>query len=143
MYSSVISAAAAGILALGSTAPAASTPPTPPPDPVWLVLSAHSGHPGEKVSITVACLDETGPLVTKALRVTEPLAPNAEGHQPWKLFGESVVADVRPGLYPVSFTCAGKPVTVHFLVLAKEIHRQVTAVPKGAPQTGDGSSGQN
>ncbi len=137
MYS-LISAVTAGFLALGPATPVPTQPSAPLP--VWLKLSADSGHSGEKVSIQAACEDESGPLTTKALRVTKPLARNAEGHQPWALFGEASVADVRPGMYSVSFRCAGKLVATHFLVQAKQKPVQVKVVPKGAPQTGDGST---
>ncbi|SEF37046.1 hypothetical protein SAMN05421837_112157 [Amycolatopsis pretoriensis] len=121
--------------------PAAAAQTTSPPLPTWLRLSVHSGHPGEKVSLTVACDGEAGPVTTQALRITTPPAPDAEGHQPWALFGESVVAAVAPGTYPVSFRCAGKPVTVRFTVLAaKSGPGQVKVVPQGAPRTEDGSA---
>lgn len=103
--------------------------------PTYLQLSAYRGHVGEKVSVAAACGADASPLTSPALRVTAPLARNAEGHQPWALFAETVVKAVRPGAYPVSFSCGGEPVTVHFTVVA----RQVPVVPEGAPETGDGS----
>ncbi|WP_372671868.1 hypothetical protein [Amycolatopsis kentuckyensis] len=135
----ILSLTAAFLLALTPAAAAQTT--SPPPLPTWLKLSGYSGHPGEKVSVTVACDGAAGPVTTKALRITTPPAPDAEGHQPWALFGESVVAAVAPGTYPVSFRCAGKPVTVHFTVLAaKSRPGQVKVLPQGAPRTGDGSA---
>jgi hypothetical protein len=132
--------AAASTACLLALAPAAAAQ-TETPTPTWLKLSAYSGHPGGKVSLAAACYGEASPVTTKALRVTEPLASNAEGHQPWALFGESVIAAVAPGTYPVSFHCAGEPVTVHFTVLAaKPRPGQVKVPPRGAPQTGDGSA---
>jgi len=85
--------------------------------------------------------------------VTQPLAANAEGHQPWALFAETVIRDVPEGSYPVSFHCGGEPVTVPFTVLDRDsspapgkVDRgsapspgQTRVVPRGAPQTGDGS----
>lgn len=120
-----------------------TTEPSPQPLPVYLKLSAYSGHAGEKVSIAAACGADASPLTSEALKVTEPLAANAEGHQPWALFGEAVIRDVAQGSYPVSFHCGGDPVTVHFTVLAKQNapKAQTPLVPKGAPQTGDGSLG--
>ncbi|WP_410674702.1 hypothetical protein [Amycolatopsis sp. cmx-4-68] len=133
----ILSLTAACLLVLTPAAAAQTTTPLP----TWLKLSASSGHPGEKVSLTVACDGEAGPVTTRALRITEPLARNAEGHQPWALFGEGVVAAVSPGTYPVSFRCAGKPVTGHFTVLgAKPRPGQVKVLPHGAPRTGDGSA---
>ncbi|HJQ45220.1 MAG TPA: hypothetical protein VJ870_02695 [Amycolatopsis sp.] len=152
-----------GLLLLAPVASAettTTTEPTPQPLPVWLNLSAYSGHPGEKVSVAAACADDASPLTTEALQVTEPLARNAEGHQPWALFAETVIRDVPQASYPVSFHCGGEPVTVHFTVLAKEkattpakqpapsttssaADQQVSKVPKGAPQTGDGSLTDN
>lgn len=141
-------------------APMASADPLP----VWLKLSAYSGQPGGKVSIAAACDDQASPLTTEALDITSPLASNPDGHQPWALFAESVIRDVPQGSYPVSFHCGGDPVTVYFTVLAKEKpssapksstpkssaapkssvvpkgKSQVSVVPKGAVQTGDGSS---
>jgi hypothetical protein len=135
----ILSLTAAGLLALTPAAAAQTT--TPPPLPTWLQLSASSGHPGEKVSLTVACEGEASPVTTRALRITVPLDRNAEGHQPWALFGESVVAAVAPGTYPVSVRCAGKPLTAHFTVLAaKPRPGQVKVLPHGAPRTGDGSA---
>jgi hypothetical protein len=117
-----------------------TTEPSPQPLPVYLQLSAYSGHAGEKVSIAAACGADASPLTSEALKVTEPLAANAEGHQPWALFAETVIRDVRQGSYPVSFHCGGDAVTVHFTVLAREkAVAQVPVVPKGAPQTGDGT----
>ncbi len=135
----ILSLTAACLLALTPAAAAQTT--SPPPLPTWLKLSGYSGHPGEKVALTVACDGEAGPVTTKALRITTTPARNTEGHQPWALFGESVVAAVAPGTYPVSFRCAGKPVTVRFTVLAaKSRPGQVKVVPQGAPRTGDGSA---
>jgi hypothetical protein len=154
----------AGIFAVGSTALAQSSSPVPQPPtesttttttepaaqplPVWLRLSAYSGHPGEKVSIAVACGADASPLTTKALRLTQPLAANAEGHQPWALFANSVIADVAPGSYSVMFHCGGgQPVKTYFTVLAKEEtatpkegRTQVDVFPKGAPETGGGGT---
>lgn len=122
---------------------------TSAPMPVWLKLSAYSGHAGEQVSVAAACDAEASPLTTRALRVTQPLAANAEGHQPWALFAETVIRDVPEGSYPVSFHCGGEPVTVYFTVLdrdsspapgkADQSPGQTRVVPRGAPQTGDGS----
>ena len=120
---------------------------SPEPLPVFLQLSAYSGHAGEKVSVAAACDTESSPLTTQALRVTQPLAANAEGHQPWALFAETVIRDVPEGSYPVSFHCGGDPVTVYFTVLDRDKtstkqapgKSQTRQVPKGAPQTGDGS----
>lgn len=130
-----------------SSEPTTTTEPSSQPLPVFLQLSAYSGHAGEKVSVASACDAEASPLTSEALRVTEPLAANAEGHQPWALFAETVIRDVRQGSYPVSFHCGGDPITVHFTVLAREKvakqvpdkAKQVPIVPKGAPQTGDGT----
>jgi hypothetical protein len=121
--------------------PTSTTEPAPPPLPVWLKLSAYSGYAGERVSVAAACEADASPLTSEALQVTEPLARNAEGHQPWALFGETVIRDRRQGSYPVSFHCAGEPVTVYFTVLAKQkpVKSQTVKVPKGAPETGDGS----
>jgi hypothetical protein len=154
----------AGILAVGSTALAQSSSPAPQPPnesttttatepsaqplPVWLTLSADSGKPGEKVSIAAACGAVASPLTTKGLRLTQPLAANAEGHQPWALFAESVVADVVPGSYSVVFRCGGgQRVESYFTVLAKENtarpkagRTQVEVFPKGAPETGGGGT---
>ncbi|WP_236795685.1 hypothetical protein [Amycolatopsis sp. GM8] len=126
-----------GLVTLTPVAAAETT--TQPSLPVYLRLSAYSGHAGEKVSVAAACDADASPLTTSALSVTQPLARNAEGHQPWALFAETVIRDVRPGSYPVSFHCGGDPVTVHFTVLAREKRAQVPVVPKGAPQAGDGS----
>ncbi|GHF22573.1 hypothetical protein GCM10017786_65750 [Amycolatopsis deserti] len=129
------------------------TTSSPEPLPVWLKLSAYSGHPGEKVSVAAACGDEASPLTTRALRVTQPLEANPEGHQPWALFAETVIRDVPEGSYPVSFHCGGDPVTVYFTVLHRDSSPapssgqskkapgpgQTRVVPQGAPQTGDGS----
>ncbi|HVV13144.1 hypothetical protein [Amycolatopsis sp.] len=122
-----------------TTTTTTTTEPSPQPLPVWLKLSAYSGQPGWKVSVAAACEGTASPLTSAALRVTEPLGRNAEGHQPWALFGETVIRDVPSGSYPVSFDCAGTPVTVHFTVLAKEKASQTAKIPSGAPQTGDGS----
>ena len=119
----------AGLLATTSAAVAA-------PVPTWLKLSAHSGQPGAKVSVAAACDGDAGTITSRAIKVNEPLAHNAEGHQPWALFGETVVADVKPGIYTVSISCAGASVTAQFTVLAAK-HQVVK--PKGAPRTGDGS----
>lgn len=133
----------------GSSSPAppsgtSSAPPSPEPTPAWLTLSAYSGHAAEKVAVAAACFDRFGPLTTQALRVTQPLAANAEGHQPWALFAETVIRDVPEGSYPVSFDCGGEPVTVHFTVLQRRPDTtpgtgQTRTVPRGAPETGDGS----
>ncbi|GHG09479.1 MULTISPECIES: hypothetical protein [Amycolatopsis] len=135
----ILSLTTAGLLALTPAAAAQAT--TPPPLPTWLKLSASSGHPGENVSLTVACEGEASPVTTKTLRVTVPLDRNAEGHQPWAFFGESVVAAVAPGTYPVSVRCAGETLTSRFTVLAaKPRFGQVKVVPHSAPRTGDGSA---
>ena len=145
-----------------ASAETTTTEPTPQPLPVWLNLSAYSGQPGGKVSVAAACGDVASPLTTEALAITQPLARNAEGHQPWALFAETVIRDVPQASYPVSFHCGGEPITVYFTVLAKEkptstvkdkprnekkapsstskAAPQVSKLPKGAPQTGDGSS---
>lgn len=146
-----------GLLLLAPMASAettTTTEPTPQPLPVWLTLSAYSGQPGGKVSVAAACADDASPLTTDALTITQPLARNAEGHQPWALFAEAVIRDVPQASYPVSFHCGGEPITVYFTVLSKEKPAtskketppaakhapQVSKIPKGAPQTGDGSS---
>jgi hypothetical protein len=139
-----------GIFAFGSTALVQSSPPAPQPPaesttttttnepsaqplPVWLKLSAYSGKPGEKVSIAAAFSTDASPLTTKALRLTPPMAANAEGHQPWSLFAESVIADVAPASYSVMFHCGdGQPVETHLTVLAKE----KTTKPQSRPYAG-------
>lgn len=120
------------------------TPSSPEPLPVYLKLSAYSGHAGERVSVAAACDATASPLTTQALRLTQPLAANAEGHQPWALFAETVIRDVPQGSYPVSFHCGGNPVTVYFTVLQRKSSPapspgQTRKVPQGAPETGDGS----
>lgn len=131
-----------------TTETSSTSAPSSQPLPVFLRLSAYSGHAGEKVSVAAACDAEASPLTSEALKVTEPLAANAEGHQPWALFAETVIRDLRQGSYPVSFHCGGDPITVYFTVLAREkvahqvpgkVAQQVPVVPKGAPQTGDGT----
>ncbi|MGW4061290.1 hypothetical protein ACWEGE_23620 [Amycolatopsis sp. NPDC004747] len=134
----ILSLTAAGLLALTPAAAAQTT--TPAPLPTWLKLSAASGHAGERVSLTVACESEVGPVTTKALRITAPLDRNAEGHQPWAFFGESTVAAVAPGTYPVSVRCGGETLTARFTVLGKPRPSQVKVLPHGAPRTGDGSA---
>jgi hypothetical protein len=65
---------------------------------------------------------------------------NTEGHQPWALFAEGVIADVASSSYPVSFRCGGEPVETRFTVLAKEnretedrlLYTGRSALPKGA-----------
>jgi hypothetical protein len=143
MRSAVFAALVPGLFVLTPVASAQTT--TEPALPVYLQLSAYSGHAGEKVSVAAACGEGAGPLTSQALRVTAPLAANTEGHQPWALFAETVVGAVQPGSYPVSFHCGGEPVTVQFTVLARQVpvvpkgSPHVRVVPKGAPQTGDGS----
>ncbi|OXM61740.1 MULTISPECIES: hypothetical protein [Amycolatopsis] len=158
MRTTAIAAALLATLVAATPAFAQTTttePTSPEPLPVWLKLSAYSGHPGEKVSVAAACDDQASPLTTRALRVTQPLEANPEGHQPWALFAETVIRDVPEGSYPVSFHCGGDPVTVYFTVLDRDSspapgsgqtkkapassQGQTRVVPQGAPRTGDGS----
>ncbi|RZS36779.1 hypothetical protein EV193_10613 [Herbihabitans rhizosphaerae] len=113
----------------------------PGPDLVWLRLSAYSGYPGEKVSVAAACdRGEVSPLTAVALRQTEPFGSNPDGHQPWAFFAETVIKDVKPGSYPVSFHCGGDPVTQHFTVLERKQGTQVKEIPQGPVDTGGGGT---
>ena len=135
----VMGTATSGWALPATSSPAPSTTSAAPEPLVWLKLSAYSGEPGWKVSVAAACdQPDASPLTSEALRVTSPLARNAEGHQPWALFAETVIAEVPPGSYPVSFHCGGNPVEQHFTVLARKSPPQVSKVPTGPVDTGGG-----
>jgi len=111
--------------------------------PVWLRLSPERGRPGQQVSVQISCqADNTGSLVSTALRETGKPVRNPDGHMPWALFGTAVVTDVAPGSYPVTFDCGGKQASGKFTVLGagQPGTGQVTVIPQGAPQTGGGGT---
>ena len=58
------------------------------------------------------------------------------------IWSTKIKAGAKAGTYPVSFLCNGKKVSGSIKIAAKTAApaKQVTVKPKGAPQTGDGSS---
>ncbi|MGH4016335.1 MAG: hypothetical protein ACRDSL_20900 [Pseudonocardiaceae bacterium] len=113
-----------------------------------------AAHPGETVAAQASCDTDEVTLTSPVLR-TATLAPDPEGHQPWALHGTTTVTeDAEPGDYPVSAQCPGGTVQTTITVLGDRIDTgdqtgdqtegddgQVSRVPKGAPETGDGDQG--
>jgi hypothetical protein len=98
---------------------APSTLPAPAPGVSWLRVTPPQGSPGSRVSLDVACLDELGPVSSPALDVG-PLAPDPQGHQPWRLTGAGTVRPgTAPGRYPVSATCGSQRLSATFTVVAR------------------------
>jgi len=134
-------------------------PPPAPPD-VVLHFNPTAGRPGDKVSFTVACA-AAGAAVTSPVLGTVTLASDPEGHQPWAVHGSTTVdQDAEPGNYPVSLECGPVSIDDTFTVLegqrsddgradnretgsSKTDGRdgQVSRVPHGAPETGEGTQG--
>jgi hypothetical protein len=112
---------------------AAELPPLRPA----ISIDPNKGLPGTKVEIYVVCT-EVRPVTSAALAigsVTE-LPGGGEGQPYFEVTGK--VKNVKPGTYKVSSTCAGKPISTTFTVLASEpVKGQVPVKPKKAPETGD------
>lgn len=131
----------------------------PPAD--FLAVIPAVARPGDQVRAQATCdrTDET--LLTSPVLRTATLVPDPEGHQPWALQGSTTVAaDAAPGEYPVTVECWGGLVETTITVPGdtngdgdddggdgdgnrRDASRgdgdQVTRVPKGAPETGDGT----
>ena len=92
--------------------------------------------------------DDTGDAVLRSLVLRAvTLAPDPGGHQPWAIHGTTTVTkDAEPGDYPVSMRCGEGAVKTTITVLADASHDdgksnggQVSRVPRGAPETGEGT----
>ncbi|MGH3754206.1 MAG: hypothetical protein ACRDRP_16230 [Pseudonocardiaceae bacterium] len=118
----------------------------PPAD--FVSITPTSAAPGETVTVQARC-DDTGDAMLRSpvLRAVT-LAPDPEGHQPWAIHGTTTVTeDAEPGGYPVSMQCGEATVETTIMVLAGARHDggprnsgadQVSRVPRGAPETGEG-----
>jgi hypothetical protein len=101
------------------------------------------------VAAQASCAETDEATLSSPVLQTVTLAPDPEGHQPWALHGSTTVRDdAEPGDYPVSAHCAAGPVETTLTVLAAPITDagqtgpgagQVSRVPRGAPETGDGA----
>ncbi|MFD9894565.1 hypothetical protein ACFWY9_34910 [Amycolatopsis sp. NPDC059027] len=150
-----------------SEQPAPSQPPDAEPlSPYpYVSVSLQPALPGDDVLVAVGCpREELGKVTSPVLDVgafeivteTPKLVQNAIGH---------VHPDARPGFYPVSALCGKRTVSGNFAVKAPRTAtttpaapapprpvprpvpkpvpasgRQVSRVPVGAPQTGDGGT---
>ncbi len=106
-----------------------------------LTVSPQSARPGQSVVVRLTCLGDKGSTSSPALRMGR--ADGAAG----SLYENATVASVKPGTYSVTSSCAGKPLSASLTVLGAKkpskpvpiSEHQVTVVPKGAAETGDGS----
>ncbi|MGH3909895.1 MAG: hypothetical protein ACRDRM_03600 [Pseudonocardiaceae bacterium] len=108
-----------------------------------------TARPGDTVAAQASCDADEATLSSPVLH-TVTLTPDPEGHQPWALHGSTTVnEDAEPGDYPVSAQCAGGTLETTLTVLAAADETdtdqtgadgdQVSRVPRGAPETGDGA----
>lgn len=82
----------------------------------YLLINPTGAAPGATVHALASCVDTNETPLNSAVLRTVTLAPGPEGHQPWALLGTTTtVADDRIA------------------------DGQVTRVPRGAPETGDGT----
>lgn len=110
-----------------------------------------AARPGDTLAAQASCVDTDEATLSSPVLQTVTLAPDPEGHQPWALHGSTTVSeDAAPGDYPVSAQCTGGTVETTLTVLAASIDSpdqtgtdqtggQVSRVPRGAPETGDGA----
>ncbi|WP_372672073.1 hypothetical protein [Amycolatopsis kentuckyensis] len=144
----VAAGVAAAFLVLAPGAALASTTPAAAPEPVseqagvpkaYLRVLPKVARPGAKVEIRLGCAPEstqglTSPALTiSTLRRTGPQTDPATAPA---AVATAVVKQVKPGVYPVSFSCGGAEISAKFTVLGASAAKQVTKVPAGAPQTG-------
>lgn len=118
-----------------------------------------AAYPGDPVAAQASCDADEATLSSPVLR-TVTLAPDPEGHQPWALHGATTVnEDAEPGEHPVTAQCADAVLETTITVLdpsAEDTGQtgsdqadadaddgagagQVSRVPRGAPETGDGT----
>jgi hypothetical protein len=70
------------------------------------------------VSLDVACLDGLGAVHSPVLDIGA-LKGNADGHEPWNVFGTATVrSDAAPGRYQISASCGAGELSAVFTVLA-------------------------
>jgi hypothetical protein len=100
-------------------------------------VEPRKGRAGTKVEIELICPDQS-PVTSAALRIgaARPVGGGGESRPYFEL--DATVKNVKPGAYRVSSTCAGKPISTTFTVLASAVpvKAQVPVKPKGAPETG-------
>jgi hypothetical protein len=102
-------------------------------------IEPKKGVAGTTVEIDVICT-ELQPVTSAALQIGSltALPGGGEGRPYFEVTGK--VKNVKPGIYKVSSTCAGKPISTSFTVLAAKPapqNAQVPVKPKKAPETGD------
>lgn len=106
-----------------------------------LSVTPKSVKPGQDVVVRLSCLGERGPIKAPELRLD-----GAEGAAGSTYNNASVPSVTTPGTYTVSSSCAGKPLSATFTVNGATHKKpvpisehQVSVVPKGPAETGDGS----
>lgn len=124
-----------------------------------VIVHPTAARPGDTLAAQASCVDTDEATLSSPVLQTVTLAPDPEGHQPWALHGSTTVSeDAEPGDYPVSAQCTGGAVETTLTVLAVPIDAagqtnagqtgtdqtgadggQVSRVPRGAPETGDGA----
>lgn len=158
---------AGGLLAAGAVAllaaPAAQAGEFPPGLDSVRVPGTAQATPGQHFYFFGTCQtstsDKVGPLTSPALASVETGALPGLKTENFSLpdlgWVRMVKTSIKPGTYPISFTCNGKKVSGKIVVATKTatkvpvkpvpvpaanaVQPQVAIKPKGAPQTGDGS----
>ncbi|MEV4148309.1 hypothetical protein AB0J40_31930 [Amycolatopsis sp. NPDC049691] len=150
----VVAGAAAAFLVLAPGAALASSTPAATPEPssehagvpkAYLRVLPKVARPGGKVEIRLGCAAESTQGLTSTALTIGPLrrtGPQTDPAVAPAAVATAVVKQVKPGVYPVSFSCGGAEISAKFTVLGASAAKQVTKVPAGAPQTGgtDGPS---
>jgi len=123
------------------------SPPELPADFVGIYPAAAA--PGETVTAQARCDSTSDAVLRSPVLRAVTLAPDPEGHQPWAIHGTTTVTgDAEPGEHPVSMQCGEGTVQTTITVLADKRHDGghpygddglVSRVPRGAPETGEGS----
>ncbi|ATY09577.1 hypothetical protein CU254_03160 [Amycolatopsis sp. AA4] len=138
-----------------STAAPSSSPAGPDSDDnagvpkAFIRVLPSSGHAGDRVTVRIGCeASEIKNLKSAALQFGKlhPVgAQNDPSKAPISQGAATVRSGVKPGAYPVSFSCGSADLATKFTVLGAKpapkptpapAPKQVSKVPSGAPQTG-------
>lgn len=143
----VVAAVSAGLVltapaAFAATSPSSSTAVPQPSDHVgvpkaFVHVLPKAARPGTKVEVRLGCVASgTQDLASPALTIGElrRVGPQDDPAKAPAGVATAVVKQVKPGEYPVSFSCGGAEISTKFTVLGDS--KQVAKVPSGAPQTG-------
>ena len=136
-----------GLATAGLAAPAALA--TPGEGAEVFIAADGSPQAGEHIEVFVRCYGQVGQPESPVLTIGELQEIDSPADIPTYRAPATINADTTPGDYQVTATCDGETLTWTFTVMPAAGQndpgddQQVTRTPRGAPETGAGTAGED